>query len=110
MNIGTKIRKLRIENKLSQDELAVKLNVAQRSISNFESNKSIPDFLIMQKICDIFQVDLGYFSEENPINNHIIKPKNCNIGCTNGYVNKNSEEVITNLLKRIENLEGLLKK
>jgi transcriptional regulator with XRE-family HTH domain len=35
MNVGTKIRKLRLQNKMSQEELAYKLNVAQTSISNF---------------------------------------------------------------------------
>jgi len=110
MNIGTKIRKLRLEKKLSQDELADKLNVAQRSISNFESNKTTPDFILMQKVCEIFDVGLEYFIEENPINNHVNKAEYCNIGCTNGYVNKDSNETILNLIKRIEELESFLKK
>ena len=49
MSVGTKIRRLRLQNKWSQEELAHKLNVAQTSVSNFESNKTIPDFLVMQK-------------------------------------------------------------
>jgi transcriptional regulator with XRE-family HTH domain len=36
MNVGTKIRKLRIKNKMSQEELADNLKIAQTSVSNFE--------------------------------------------------------------------------
>ena len=46
MSVGTKIRRLRLQNKWSQEELAHKLNVAQTSVSNFESNKTIPDFFL----------------------------------------------------------------
>ena len=51
MILGTKIRKLRIQNRWSQEELAYKLNVGQTTVSNFESSKTIPDFLVMQKLC-----------------------------------------------------------
>ena len=40
MSVGTKIRRLRLQNKWSQEELAHKLNVAQTSVSNFESFQS----------------------------------------------------------------------
>mgnify|MGYP000426242682 CR=1 FL=1 len=63
MSVGTKIRRLRLQNKWSQEELAHKLNVAQTSVSNFESNKTIPDFLVMQKVCEVFEVGFEYFVE-----------------------------------------------
>ena len=61
MSIGKKIRGLRLQHKLSQEELAYKLNVAQTSISNFEADKTIPDFLLMQTVCEIFDVDPKLF-------------------------------------------------
>lgn len=108
MSIGTKIRKLRLQNKWSQEELAHKLNVAQTSISNFESNKTIPDFLVMQKISEIFKVDLEYFKENYTINN-VEKAENCNIGCNTGIVNTMPEGIIENMLKRIALLEEITK-
>jgi transcriptional regulator with XRE-family HTH domain len=64
MSIGTKIRRLRVRNKMSQEELAFKLNVAQTSISNFEADKTVPDFVIMQQIGEVFEVGLEYFIDE----------------------------------------------
>lgn len=105
MSIGSKIRRLRLQRKMSQEELAFKLDLAQTSISNFESNKTIPDFLIMQKVCEIFEVGFEYFIEETTTNNNIDKATNCNIGCSTGIVNSTSEGVLENMMKRIEVLE-----
>jgi transcriptional regulator with XRE-family HTH domain len=104
MNVGTKIRKLRLQNKMSQEELAYKLNVAQTSISNFEANKSVPDFFVMQKVCEVFDVGLEYFLEEKKVYN-IKKNKNIAVG-DNATINNNVPEgVLENMLKRIEILE-----
>ena len=108
MSVGTKIRRLRLQNKWSQEELAHKLNVAQTSVSNFESNKTIPDFLVMQKVCEVFEVGFEYFIEENSTNNNVEKAKNCNIGCNTGIINTMHEGILENMLKRLELLEKIL--
>ena len=108
MSVGTKIRRLRLQNKWSQEELAHKLNVAQTSVSNFESNKTIPDFLVMQKVCEVFEVGFEYFIEENSTNNNVKKAKNCNIGCNTGIINTMPEGILENMLKRLELLEKIL--
>ena len=108
MSVGTKIRRLRLQNKWSQEELAHKLNVAQTSVSNFESNKTIPDFLVMQKVCKVFEVGFEYFIEENSTNNNVEKAKNCNIGCNTGIINTMPEGILENMLKRLELLEKIL--
>jgi transcriptional regulator with XRE-family HTH domain len=110
MNVDTKIRKLRLQNKMSQEELAHKLNVAQTSISNFESNKTIPDFIVMQKVCEVFELGFEYFLEENVTNNNVKKAENCNIGCNTGIINTMPEGILENMLKRIEVLERLISK
>ena len=108
MSVGTKIRRLRLQNKWSQEELAHKLNVAQTSVSNFESNKTISDFLVMQKVCEVFEVGFEYFIEENSTNNNVEKAKNCNIGCNTGIINTMPEGILENMLKRLELLEKIL--
>ena len=108
MSVGTKIRRLRLQNKWSQEELAHKLNVAQTSVSNFESNKTIPDFLVFQKVCEVFEVGFEYFIEENSTNNNVEKAKNCNIGCNTGIINTMPEGILENMLKRLELLEKIL--
>lgn len=108
MSIGTKLKKLRLQNRWSQEELAYKLDVAQTSISNFEASKSIPDFLIMQKICEAFNVDFEYFIEDNQVVNNVEKAENCNIGCDTGIVNTMPEGIIEKIIYRLDKLENLL--
>lgn len=110
MSIGTKIRKLCIQHRWSQEELAYKLNMAQTSISNFEASKTIPDFLVMQKLCEVFEVGFEYFIEDNELINNVKKANNCNIGCNTGIVNNMPEGIIENMLKRIELLESFVQK
>lgn len=110
MSVGTKIRKLRLQHKMSQEELAHKLNVAQTSISNFEANKSIPDFLVMQKVCAFFEVDFDYFIEKNKDKYVFKKNENNNIvvGKIEILNNAMPEGILENMLKRIEAIEKRL--
>jgi transcriptional regulator with XRE-family HTH domain len=84
--------------------------VAQTTVSNIESGKTIPDFLVMEKICTEFDVDFEYFLETEKVVNNIKKAEYSNIGCENGTINLVPEGILENMLKRIENLENLNKK
>ena len=110
MSVGTKIRRLRLQNKWSQEELAHKLNVAQTSVSNFESNKTIPDFLVMQKVCEVFEVGFDYFVENE--NEKYVFKKNQNNNIVVGKIevlnNNMPEGILENMLKRLELLEKIL--
>ncbi|NJM79381.1 MAG: helix-turn-helix transcriptional regulator [Flavobacterium sp.] len=106
MSVGTKIRKLRLQHKMSQEELAFKLNIAQTSISNLEANKSTPDFLIMQKVCDVFEVDFNYFIEKPQL-------KQVNKDSAVGYLADNqtfylSEKIIEQYELRIKEKDELI--
>ncbi len=106
MGIGTKISVLRRQNNMSQPELAFKLDISQTSLSEIESGKNRKiDFLLIDKICALFDVDFDYFLEEKS-NNKIKKALNCNIGCANGTVNNAIPEgLLERMLLRIEQLE-----
>lgn len=58
MNLGDRIKKLRKENNLSQEQLAEKLNVSRQAISKWESNKAYPDIENLILLRDIFNVTL----------------------------------------------------
>ena len=55
-DLGSKIVSLRNQHNLSQEKLAEELNVSRQAISNWERNKSEPDFSTLCKICGIFGV------------------------------------------------------
>lgn len=57
--IGLFIAKLRKESKMTQKELAEKLGVTDRAISNWENGRRIPDVSLYQKICETFSITLN---------------------------------------------------
>ena len=56
IDIGNKIKELRIKNNLSQLELANILYVSNKTISSWENNRTNPDINFIFKLCDIFHV------------------------------------------------------
>ncbi len=58
--LGLRIRKLRIEKKLSQLELAKYLNISNTTLSQYESGKRMPGDEIKIKIAQYFNVSLDY--------------------------------------------------
>lgn len=60
-NFGEKIRHLRKEINMTQEELGTKLNITYQAVSKWERNLSSPDFGTIVKISKIFNVSLEYF-------------------------------------------------
>lgn len=54
------LKELRAENDLSQQDLAEKLGVSQRSISNWEAGVRQPDFEMLISIAKFFNVTTDY--------------------------------------------------
>lgn len=61
MTIGSKIRNFRNEKGISQLELSQLLDVAQTTISNFESDKTFPDIRMIDKMAKVFDKDISEF-------------------------------------------------
>lgn len=60
MEIGKIIKELRVEQKLTQTELAKQLNTTQDTISLWELGKSYPDILSVIALAKIFNVSSDY--------------------------------------------------
>ena len=58
MTLGEKISELRATNKMSQGDLAEKLNVSRQSISKWETNTSVPELDKLIQVCDLFGISL----------------------------------------------------
>lgn len=57
--IGTFIAECRKKEKLTQVDLAEKLGVTNRSVSNWERGNNMPDIDILIDISDFYEVDLS---------------------------------------------------
>ncbi|WPK10680.1 helix-turn-helix transcriptional regulator [Lysinibacillus louembei] len=65
MNLSGKIKKIRVENKLTQEQLAEKLQVSRSTISSWETGRSYPDLEMVIVICDCFNVSLDFLLRED---------------------------------------------
>lgn len=71
--IGNNIKELRKVHKLTQNDLAEKLNYSNKAISRWESGEVIPDVMTLNKICDIFQIPISQIFENNLTKKQITK-------------------------------------
>ena len=68
MDLGKKIIEMRKNAKLSQEQLAEKLNVTRQTISNWENGKFYPDIDALVKISKCFNISLdGLLSYDNKV-------------------------------------------
>ncbi len=63
-NIHENIRRMRLSSKLTQEELAEKLNVSPQTVSKWENGASCPDITMLPTLAEIFRASvdelLGY--------------------------------------------------
>lgn len=64
-NIAKNITLLRKQKKLTQQELAQKLNYSDKSVSKWERGDSIPDIEMLDRIAKIFNTDIDYLIKEH---------------------------------------------
>ena len=68
MLIGEIILQRRRELKMTQKQLAEKLNVTDRTISRWECGVNLPDVEMLKTVAKVLDVDIKYFYEDVKIN------------------------------------------
>jgi transcriptional regulator with XRE-family HTH domain len=87
--IAKNIAALRQASRMTQLELAEKLNYSDKAISKWERGESIPDVLVLKSIADLFGVSLDYLLEAD----HVEKPKPSQE--SPGYLHRNRKVTTT---------------
>ena len=72
MRLGRKIAELRKQNNLSQQDLANKLNVSNKTISKWECGNSVPDIEILNSLTKIFNVSIDKLVNEQESTDSIV--------------------------------------
>ncbi len=62
--IAKNLVELRKKNKLTQSELAAKLNYSDKAISRWEHAETLPDIETLCRVCDIYGVRFEYLLQE----------------------------------------------
>lgn len=73
MNFSSRLKQLRKEANLTQEELASKLNKTRSTIAGYETERKEPDYDTLKCIADFFNTSidylLGYTDIRNPYSN-----------------------------------------
>ena len=69
MKIGSFLKELRKENELTQEQLADKLNVSNRSVSRWETAKGYPDISLLEPLAKVFGVSITELISGNAVDN-----------------------------------------
>ena len=100
--VGKKLKQARLNKNLSQDFMAEMLDVSQKTYSNFENNKTTPNFSQIEEISKILDISILDFLEDTEKYNFYQN----NTGTNNGFVVNNfSEKLIEQYELRIKKLE-----
>lgn len=59
--IGHKLQALRKMRRMTQEELARRLNISRASVSNYEVGRRTPHLSELQRFAEFYGVDLSYF-------------------------------------------------
>ena len=73
--LGNKLKELRKEKKITQDELAKLMNVHKGSISNWENGYRFPEEKILLKLAELYDCSIDYLLGRTDIRNPIVVKK-----------------------------------
>ncbi len=68
--IGLKIKLLRIERKISQQDLAAACNFEKSNLARIEAGRTNPTVATLLKICQILEVPISQLFDFEDIENH----------------------------------------
>ncbi|MGC4058459.1 MAG: helix-turn-helix domain-containing protein [Chitinophagaceae bacterium] len=62
-NVGTRIAEARKKMGLSQADIAQRVAISPQAVGKWERGESMPDIITLNRLAEIFGVDLNYFSD-----------------------------------------------
>lgn len=69
MNIGNLLKTLRLENNLTQEEVAKRIGTSRSNIANYENENNMPSIEVLKKLSKLFNCSLDYLTGIMPYKN-----------------------------------------
>mgnify|MGYP003295613078 CR=1 FL=1 len=104
MNFGTKVQMLRKNHGLSQEKLAIILNINRNYLSRIETSKSEPTLSVVRDIAKYFNIDVASLMNIEDITSSKDKIKQITEGCNHLLDNDLASSV--SLFVKHKNLSG----
>ena len=95
--IGKFISELRKEKKLTQQELAERLGVTDRSVSNWENGKNMPDLSLFKPLCEILNISINDLMNGEKIKSEEYQVKTNEIMINT--INYSNDKIKSNILR-----------
>lgn len=73
MQLHEKLKALRIRNHFTQQDIADRLGVTRSTVSNFEIGRRKPEIDVLEKLAEVYKVDLNYFATQPICANDLIE-------------------------------------
>ena len=77
IDISTKLKELRVEKDLTQEEAAQYLNIARNTLSQFETGKARPSYEVLVSAADLFSVSVDYLLGREDNFGNFYRQKSC---------------------------------
>jgi transcriptional regulator with XRE-family HTH domain len=97
MKLGYKLFELREKSKLSQQEIAEKLNIQQSTYNKWENNKTVPSSEYLPQLAQLFGVDISELFSNDGTNIYI---SDSTASWNNSTIN--SDVIVEKLIKQLE--------
>ncbi len=81
MSFGGRLKQLRLENNMTQENLSKMLNISRAAVGRYETNERFPDKDTLKNIANIFDVSIDYLLEQTNLRNYdfISKESSCEL-------------------------------
>lgn len=111
MDFGTKLKKIRKEHNLNQDQMAEILFTTQGNYSQFENNNRIPSLDIIKRLVEKFNLDANWLlSSTQDQTNNFMDNSSCQIAFLKTEKFYLGSDYIEDLNKKLDLLIDLLSK
>jgi transcriptional regulator with XRE-family HTH domain len=106
MKIGNKLRVFRTEKGYTQEKIADLLQISQASYSNLENNIGKVDLKTIQKISEIYEIDLVPLLNQDGVNFN----QNLNTSNNDSIINQLTEKLIEQYETRLKEKDKIIAK
>ena len=98
-NLGKRIKELRKSRNLKQDDLARVLEISRSQISNLENGRRSLNLKQLEKLCNLFKVDMSFFGVEPNTQETIELLERAKLLFESDIPEQDKEELYQNLMK-----------
>ena len=98
MSFGNNLKKIRQNNKMTQEELAKKVNTSRSNIANYENDKNMPSIEILNKLSEILNCSTDYLLGKSDARNpEKVDENKLNVAFSSGFdgLNETNKNIIS---------------